>query len=628
VTPGERPPDGDAGPHAGGGATDTADLSVETGPGEPEAGEPTIEPGPGREGDGAARVRAEPRAIGTAAHAATAGTVGIADRVLEIARTDPGRVALVHARSGRRGGARYRHHTYGELSARAEALAVGLRGIGVKEGTLCSFMVPPSFDALVLGVALWRVGAVFVGIEPHSHGLRRVARCLAQVEPEVFFGTPRAHLARVLFGWGKGSVRTRVVVGAPPLPGVVTLASLARGPSPSEPRPADVSPADPTAIAFTTGSTGAPKPTVMTQRNLAAMIDTVTRHWGLDDGREVVDMPTFPMFWIIGLSVGGTVVVPPMDFTLGGPADADPALLLRTLDDCRVTSMFGSPALLRNLSDHAIERSRAVPTLRRIVTGGAEVPGPLFARVRRMMGPGGEMYSDYGATEALPTTEIDGATVLGETWAATEEGAGLCAGHPLPGVEVRIVEISDGDIPSWDRTVEMAPGEIGEVVARGAHLSEGYHRSPAADAANKIADPTGRWHRLGDTGYLDDQGRLWVCGRRSHRVVTDDHVLYPLRCEPVFNAHPAVARSALVGLRERGRTVPAVCIERVRADGADTDTPAPTDAELEAELRARADAHEATRPVERFVFMERLPVDRRHNAKIDRPALAASLSRP
>ncbi len=553
------------------------------------------------------------------------GTVGIADRVLEIARTDPGRTALIHARSGLRGRARYRHYTYQELSARAEALASGLRRIGVGEGTLCSFMVPPGFDALVLGVALWRVGAVFVGIEPHSHGMRQVARCLAKVGPEVFFGTPSAHLARILYGWGRGTVRTNVVVGGPPLPSrasLASLASLARGPVPVHPRAADVSPDDPTVIAFTTGSTGEPKPTVMTQQNLAAMIETVTRHWGLDDGREVVDMPTFPMFWIVGLSVGGTVVVPPMDFTRHGPGDADPAQLLRTLDDCRVTSMFGSPALMRNLSDHAVGRLRAVPTLRRVVIGGAEVPGPLFARVAQMLGPGGEVYSDYGATEALPTAEIDGTTVVAETWPATERGAGVCVGRPLPGVEVRIVKVSDGDIPSWDRAVEMGPREIGEVVARGPHLSVGYHRSPGADAANKIDDPTGRWHRLGDTGYLDDHGRLWICGRRSHRVVTDGGVLYPLCCEPVFNAHPAVARSALVGLREHGRTVPAVCVERDPEAGA-----APSDVALGLELRELAEAHDATRLVERILFAERLPVDRRHNAKIDRPALARSFSR-
>ena len=241
-----------------------------------------------------------------------AGIVDLPDRVLEVARQDPERAAVIHV--GRRGN---RVTTYRELSHRAESLALGLREIGVAEGTKCSFMVPPGEDAMVLGIALWRVGAVMVGIEPHSHGLRKVARCLDRVGPEVFFGTPEAHVARRAFGWGRGTVRTDIVVGGPALPRVTTLASLER-PWLGDTRPPDVTPDDPAIIAFTTGSTGDPKPTVMTHRNLTAMIDRVSKQWGLADGGEVIDMPTFPMFWIVGLSHGGTVVVPPMDFATKG----------------------------------------------------------------------------------------------------------------------------------------------------------------------------------------------------------------------------------------------------------------------------------------------------------------------
>jgi acyl-CoA synthetase (AMP-forming)/AMP-acid ligase II len=432
-------------------------------------------------------------------------TVDIADRVRRVAAEDPTRVALIHARAGRDGRIRTTRHTYRELSDRAESLAVGLREIGVREGTLCSFMVPPGIDAMVLGIALWRVGAVVVGIEPHSHGLRRVARCLGKVGPEVFFGTPRAHAARLAFGWGRGTVHTNAVVGRVPQPGTRTLRSLERHPVPIDPQGAVIDPADPAVIAFTTGSTGAPKPTVLRQRNLAAMMSLVLGHWDLGDGRDVVDMPTFPMFWIIGLSAGGTVVVPPMDFTMKGPGDADPARLVRTIEACGVTSMFASPALLTNLARYAKDHDTTLG-LQRIVAGGAEVPGPLFAAVRDVLRPGGEIYSDYGATEAIPVTEIAGADVVDAvvgTWTQTEQGAGVCVGHPLPGVEIRIVAIDDGDLADWSAATELPAGEIGEVVARSPHISEEYYEQPAATAANKIPDGDGSWHRLGDTGYLD-----------------------------------------------------------------------------------------------------------------------------
>src|SRR5690606_36322991 len=125
--------------------------------------------------------------------------VDIPDHILEIARRDPDRGALIHAGRPFFGRARQRETTYAQLSHRAEATAVGLREIGVRERTLCSFMVPPGEDAMVLALALWRVGAVMVGIDPHSHGMKTVARCLDRVGPQVFFGTPEAQLARRIF---------------------------------------------------------------------------------------------------------------------------------------------------------------------------------------------------------------------------------------------------------------------------------------------------------------------------------------------------------------------------------------------------------------------------------------------
>lgn len=540
--------------------------------------------------------------------AAREGTFSLPDRILEIARRDPDRVALIHV-----GALRTRTTTYRVLSHRAESVAVGLRGIGVGEGTKCSFMVPPGEDAMVLALALWRIGAVIVGIEPHSHGLRKVARCLSRVGPEVFFGTPEAQLARRAFGWGHGTVRTNVVVGGPSLPGITTMASLEQ-PWLADPSAPDVSPDDPAVIAFTTGSTGAPKPTVMTHRNLTAMISGVTQQWGLAEADEVIDMPTFPMFWIIALSQGGTSVVPPMNFTTKGPGQADPAKLVRTISDHRVGSLFGSPALLTNLAAHCRSKGIMLPSVRRIVAGGAEITGPLYASVKSVL-PNGEIYSNYGATEALPVAEISGATVLGETWTRTEAGEGLCVGDPLPGIEVRVIAIEDGRVATIDDASAAPVGSIGEVIVRSGHVSDHYFDAPEDMAENKIVDGSTRWHRMGDTGWLDERGRLWVCGRRSHRVVVGDRTYFPLCCEPVFNTHPDVARTALIGPRSSIGPSVAVCVELVPHARGRRST-------VEAELRQLAGEHDATSGIDTFFFVDELPVDRRHNAKIDRPALA------
>lgn len=551
--------------------------------------------------------------------AAVTATMGLPDQVLEIARRDPNRVAVIRVRRPRGGRARQSTTTYAELSHRAEATAVGLREIGIAEGTLCSYMVPPGEDAIVLALALWRVGAVMVGIEPHSHGMSTVARCLDRVGPEVFFGTPEAQLARHLFGWGRGTVHRSITVGGPSVPGTRTLASLERS-TPQNPQSARIGSDDPALIAFTTGSTGSPKPTVMTHRNLTSMIHAVTTQWGLTADGGVVDMPTFPIFWIIGLSHGGTVVVPRMNFATKGPGDADPAELARTIRTYEVGSMFGSPALLTNLARYCRQNDMELPTMRRIVAGGAEINGPLYAAVKDVL-VDGEMYSDYGATEALPVAEIDGSTVLEETWARTEAGAGLCVGTPLPEVEVRIIEIDDDSISTIDEAREVPTGDVGEVIVRSPHISDRYHEAPREMLENKIVDGDTRWHRVGDTGFVDDQGRLWICGRRSHRVVTDSRTYFPLCCEPVFNTHPDVVRSALIGPNRPGQTASeasitaAICVELVpeaRHRGT----------QVIRELRAMATAHPATVGIDAFHLVDELPVDRRHNAKIDRPALA------
>ncbi len=539
------------------------------------------------------------------------------DRVREIARTDPTRLALIHDHRGIGPFARTTTTTYAELSRRAEAAAIGLREVGVREGSLCQFMIPPCEDALVTALALWRIGAVMVGIEPHSHGLRSVARSIDRVGPEFFLGTPEAIAGRLAFGWGRRTVRRAIVVGPRWYPGRPTLESLER-PLDGEPRRAEVDVDDPCVIAFTTGSTGNPKPTVMTHRNLTAMIDGVAAQWNLAGNGDVIDMPTFPIFWIIGLFHGGTVVVPPMDFALHGPGAADPAKIVATIRNHGVASFFGSPAILTNLARWCHDNGVTLPSVHRIVAGGAEVYGPLYAAVRDMI-PNGEIYSNYGATEALPVAEIAGSTVLGETWDRTEAGEGLCVGDPLAHVEVRIVDIVDGPIPTMDDATVLEPGEIGEVIVRGPHISDRYWNAPGDMADNKIVDGDTRWHRQGDTGWLDDAGRLWVCGRRSQRVVTADRTYFPLCTEPVFNTHPAVVRTALVGVGPDPARRPVIVVEAHPHRRDDT-------GRIEAELRALAADHDATAGLDRFVFVDRIPLDKRHNAKIDRPGLAAILA--
>lgn len=545
----------------------------------------------------------------------------LAGVVLDVRRRDPDRVAVIEpdgtAADGTR---RYRHRTYRELSDDVESVAVGLREIGVVEKTRTVFMAPPSYDACVMGVALTRVGATTVWIDP-AVGYFNLAERLRRLDIEAFVGVPLAHVGRMTFGWGP-RVLSRAIVVKGHFPGAHTAKSLRR-PLLSAITPAAVAPTDPVAIMYTTGSTGPAKPALYFHKNLCAMHRIAHRTWRFAEAGGVpVDMPVFPAFFTIGLSAGGTIVVPPINYVREDPADVDPHALIEVIRDTGVQSLFASPVILANLARIGRDEGAVARSLRVVVGGGAPLYKPVVEDLQQMLGAGGVVHADYGATEALPVSEMPGLESLAETFGKTARGAALCVGHPFEGVDARIIAIEGGPISSLADTRELPVGEIGEIIVRGAHISQEYADDPASTAKNKIKDDDGAvWHRLGDAGYLDAAGRLWCCGRVGHRLVTASGQLFPLMCEPIFDAHPSVKQSGLVGvpLPGCGMSLPVICIElhehtsRRRANLA----------RLEQELLEVAAANPVTRSIRHVLFRRRLPVDPRHNSKIERPELAS-----
>ena len=522
-----------------------------------------------------------------------------------VARRDPDRIAVVTPR-GRTGSRRYHRRTYRELSADVEAVAVGMRELGIAECTRTVFMAPPSYAGCVAGLALTRVGATTVWIDP-SVGYLNVAERLRRLDIEAFVGIPLAHVARTFFGWGPRLLAKAVVVGGR-MPGLTSLASLRRR-APDQPTSPAVSPSDPASIMYTTGSTGPAKPTLYEHRNLCGIFRVAHTTWRFEADTVPVDMPVFPAFFSIGLSAGGTIVIPPIDYVRQSPADVDPRALVEVIRDCKVQTLFASPVILENLARLGRDEGVTAPSLRTVIGGGAPLYGDMIGPLRAMIS--GEVHADYGATEALPATEMTDAEAMTETYAATACGAGLCVGHPFEGVEVKAIAFCDGPIATLRDARILPTGEIGELIVRGPHISPRYADDPDSTRKNKIHDPDGGiWHRLGDAGYLDARGRVWCCGRAGHRVATSTGVLYPLMCEPIFDAHPRVRRSGLVGVGD----LPVICIE-LAGPVSDLDA-------LRAELLALAASHPTTRSIRHVLFRKRLPVDPRHNSKIERPALA------
>lgn len=575
----------------------------------------------------------------TATHSVATPRLNVADRLAEVAARMPDGIAVVcpHRILARYSSARYATITFGELDTDAACIARGLVDWGVAPGTRLALLVRPGIEFVTLVFALLRAGAVIVLVDP-GLGRRNLIRCLADAEPEGFVAIPVAHLARLFQKHKFPRAKWNVTVGRRWFWGGPTLAQLRKQGTQADslPAPCSLLPAthadDPAAIIFTSGSTGPPKGVLYTHRMFDTQVAEIQAMYDIRPGG--VDLSCFPLFALFNSAMGVTTVLPEMDFSR--PASSDPKTLLAAANDWKVTQAFASPALWRNVSAYCGKTGNRVESLRQIFSCGAPVPADVLRSTLALAAPNAQMHTPYGATECLPVSTIEAAEVLGETAARTDAGAGICVGRPFDSIEWRVIRISDDPIADMDAAEELSTGEIGELIVRGPQASPRYVTRPECNADAKIAasragrssapsgvedDPArsgqsidyGPWHRMGDVGYLDDMGRFWYCGRKSHRVVTAGDTLFTECVEAVFNTHPGVRRSALVGIGRRGSQVPVLIVEP-RANAVPS---------LVVELIRFAKEHPSMRPIRHVLRYATLPVDIRHNSKINREQLAA-----
>jgi len=560
----------------------------------------------------------------------------ITAELFRVARQHPDRVAVFDPHGPASLGLdRYRATTFGELVDDVEVLRRGLLAAGITAGMRAAVLVPPGPALSALTFALFEVGVVPVLVDP-GIGLRQVKACLGQARPEIFIGTTKAQLAQWLLGWAKDSVRFHVSVGGPWHRGL-SLEDLRELGSPSsststsssgaaaEP---DASSDDIAAIVFTSGSTGPAKGVVYRHRHFfgmwKALKDVVV------DPACRFDLPTFPLFALFDPALGLTTVLPAMDFTR--PASVDPLEIIGPIQLFGVEMMFGSPALLNAVGRYA-EAHPGLPvlsSLKTVVSAGAPVPGDVIRRFRRLLPTDARVLTPYGATECLPVAILDDSVILGETWAMTDRGLGVCVGPEAPGVRVRVIAITDAPLPRLsDATIITGTGPscLGEFVVGGDRVTDRYlvaadgtDHNPGAKIVDDSTDDSDEGggavlHRMGDVGYRDDEGRLWYCGRKSHRVQLADRVLFTEMVEGVFNTHPAVRRTALVGVVVDGVVTPVLCVEleqgvaRRRTEG------------VRQELLEMARARDDTAVIETVLFHPAFPTDIRHNSKIFREQL-------
>jgi acyl-CoA synthetase (AMP-forming)/AMP-acid ligase II len=547
----------------------------------------------------------------------------VAQALPEIATRAPFRPAIVFP-AGRdaSGRAKSIQLSFRQLDELCDQYAHGLAEFGIEKGKRTLLMARPGVEFIAVVFALLKIGAVPVLIDP-GMGRKSFLQCVAETEPTSFIGIPLAHVMRVLYPGSFGDIEHKVILSPnrPAVahlwsriePGVRTLDEIRSGrrePFPIAPTTVE----DEGAVAFTSGSTGIPKGVVYLHGMFQAQIQLLHDAVGYEDGE--IDLPGLYIFALFNPALGATTVIPDMDPSRS--AEVNPAYLVEAIQTHGVTTSFGSPTIWKRVAAYCEAHDLCLPSMKRILMAGAPVPPSLIERFDKIL-VDGDVYTPFGATEALPITMIGGREILSETAALSEQGKGMCVGRTTQGNTIRIIRITDDPIPEWDDDLVLPQGQVGEIVVKGPVVTRTYLHRPIETAKSKIADREGSiWHRMGDLGYQDEVGRLWFCGRKSHRVETAEGLMLPVPCEALFNRHPAVARTALVGVGERGQQRPVLIVELDRR----ADDHPQRKKQVAAELLDTAAEHEILRPIQDILFHPSFPVDVRHNAKIQRDKLA------
>ncbi|MGD9066815.1 MAG: fatty acid CoA ligase family protein [Desulfobacterales bacterium] len=536
--------------------------------------------------------------------------VNIASYLTRTAKEQPYRRAVVYpAARDKKGRIAYSHLTFLQLDQESDCLAHGLTAAGVARGTRTVLMVKPSLDFFALIFALFKTGAIPVVVDP-GMGIQRMVACFKSSRPEAFIGIPLAHVVRTVYPGFFNTVNTWITVGRRWFWGGLTLAQLRKKPGVSF-ACIKTGRDDTAAILFTTGSTGPAKGAVYSHGNFDAQLKQIQSH--LNMTADEIDLSTFPLFALFYPALGITSVIPDMDPTR--PARVNPERIIEAVNNQGVTNMFASPALLNRVGRYGQQKGIKIPSLKRVISAGAPVSADNIERFSDLLNDDAEIHTPYGATEAVPIISIRSREILAETRQLSEKGYGICIGRPINDIDIRIIRISDDPIERWCDDLTVSQGEIGEITVKGALVSRRYFENPDADALAKIKEGHQIRHRMGDLGWMDKKGRLWFCGRKSHRVITTEETLFTIPCEAIFNNHPQVFRSALVGVGSRPRQRPVIIAELEK-------TASPISFQtLEKELLSMAAANKLTQSIQTVLFHKAFPVDIRHNSKIFREKL-------
>jgi acyl-CoA synthetase (AMP-forming)/AMP-acid ligase II len=511
-------------------------------------------------------------------------------------------------------GRRYMECTFKEFEEISNSYAAGFLQQGIKKGTRVIMLVPHSLDFYLVMFSLFKVGAVPVVVDP---GMRKkdMLICIKESQAEALIGIPLAHLLKSVFKSYFQSCNISIIVGKKTIWQGVTLKDIKTQFANAKRIMVETLETDLSAILFTSGSTGIAKGVEYEHGMFYQQVIAIQNLYDIRPGNK--DLPCFPLFGLFSLAMGVTLILP--DINPSKPAKVNPKKIVEPILKYGITNCFASPAIWNNVCAYCEKNKITLPSLRVALAAGAPIAGHIIKRLcENVLPKNGDVFTPYGATESLPVASISGRDRLAHTMEKTNTGSGICVGSPVQNVKVKIISIENNPIINLRDIVELPNGEIGEILVSSPSTTKQYFLKPDKTKLSKIYEDNIVWHRMGDVGYLDTNGVLWFCGRKDHRVeISKSEVLFTIPCEGIFNTHPKVSRTALVGIKiEKNTIVPVLMIElksefwKLKGQG------------LAQEILGLGQKFPHTKKIKKAIFYKDFPVDIRHNAKIDREYLA------
>ena len=474
-----------------------------------------------------------------------------------------------------------REVSYKELCTHVQSLMTGLRTHGIEEEDRVVVLFPVCVNLYALIAAIYAIGAVAVLIDP-GMGARRISSAIRTASPRAIISVQ----ALLKFRWLMPAlwwIPKKFCMDAHGW-GLRPFSDLL-GASQEGDCPIARDKGAPALITFTSGSTGAPKGANRHHHFLYEQHLALKKAFPpFPDQR---DMTCFPVVAFHNISCGICTYMPDTD--ISKPAEVEPQKIVAQLQKYKISSLSAAPAFMKPLMRYLIDNEIELPDLQVLAVGGAPVSTQLQRDILEAL-PHTRSYIVYGSTEAEPIAHYRMVSPI-------PERAAFMAGKPVSFIALDIVNLPSREV--HDLSLYRSDN-IGEVIVSGAHVNRGYIDNPQANKENKIRIGDVVWHRTGDRGFFDEEGLLWLVGRCSSVLHGAWGSLDPFPFEVQLVGIDGIRQAALVVAQERIHCFLA------------TDS---WNEELRTQVREII-------PEDVNVYTAlHLPVDGRHNSKIDRMAL-------